>query len=149
NTPLGVQVDSVGCPIKKEMPKDTVVITKPGEVESLVLSGDANFEFNKSKLLPNAYAVLDSIVSTMKAHTDYKWEVGGYTDGIGSDKYNIKLSQRRAKAVVDYLVSQGVIRRNIKAVGYGKANPIATNETLEGRSMNRRVEIKLLSKDNQ
>jgi OOP family OmpA-OmpF porin len=149
NTPLGVQVDSDGCPIKKEVTKDTVVITKPGEVESLVLSGDANFEFNKSKLLPNAYAVLDSIVSTMKAHVEYKWEVGGYTDKVGSDKYNTKLSQRRAKAVVDYLVSKGVIRKNIKAVGYGKANPIATNDTLEGRSMNRRVEIKLLSKGNQ
>jgi OOP family OmpA-OmpF porin len=82
----------------------------------------------------------------MLKHTDYKWEIGGYTDGIGSVNYNKKLSQRRAQAVVDYLVSKGVNRTTLKVVGYGKANPIATNDTPEGRSMNRRVEIKVLSK---
>jgi OOP family OmpA-OmpF porin len=85
----------------------------------------------------------------MKGHADYNWEIGGYTDGIGSAAANKKLSQRRAQAVFDYLVSQGVHKHNLKIVGYGKENPIATNETLEGRSMNRRVEIKLLSKDNR
>jgi len=142
NTPLGVQVDADGCPIKKE----TVVIVQPGEIESVVLNGDANFEFNKSVLLPNAYPVLDSLVSTMMKHTEYKWEIGGYTDGIGSVKYNLKLSQRRAQAVVDYLISKGVKSASLKVVGYGKSNPIATNDTPEGRSMNRRVEIKILSK---
>ena len=145
NTPMGVQVDADGCPIKKE----TVIIVQPKEIESVVLNGDANFEFNKSTLLPNAYPVLDSLVSTMLKHLDYKWEIGGYTDGIGSANYNIKLSQRRAQAVVDYLVSKGVKKHNLKVVGYGKANPIATNDTPEGRSMNRRVEIKVISKDNQ
>jgi outer membrane protein OmpA-like peptidoglycan-associated protein len=145
NTPMGVQVDADGCPIKKE----TVIIVQPKEIESVVLNGDANFEFNKSVLLPNAYPVLDSLVSTMLKHHDYKWEIGGYTDGIGSVNYNIKLSQRRAQAVVDYLVSKGVDRNNLKVVGYGKANPIATNDTPEGRSMNRRVEIKVISKNNQ
>jgi outer membrane protein OmpA-like peptidoglycan-associated protein len=145
NTPLGVQVDADGCPIKKE----TVVIVQPAEIESLVLSGDANFEFNKSKLLPNAYPVLDSLLSTMMKHHEYKWEIGGYTDGIGSVNYNIKLSQRRAQAVVDYLVSKGIDRKNLKVVGYGKSNPIATNDTPEGRSMNRRVEVKVISKDNK
>jgi outer membrane protein OmpA-like peptidoglycan-associated protein len=126
---------------------DTVVVTPPAEVEvkNLVLSGDENFEFNKSTLLPNAYVGLDRLVKTMNHHPDYKWEVAGYTDKIGSDKYNKKLSQRRAQAVVDYLVSKGVERNNLKIVGYGKEHPIATNETAEGRSMNRRVEIKLLS----
>ncbi len=142
NTPKGIQVDSVGCPIKK----DTVSVVK--EIESLILSGDTNFEFNKSKLLPNAYPVLDSLVNTMKKHPKYKWEVGGYTDAIGSNKYNMKLSKQRAQSVVDYLVSQGVERNSLKIVGYGEENPIATNETAEGRSMNRRVEVKLLSKGN-
>ncbi len=145
NTPAGVQVDSVGCPIQKP---DTVVVTKPVEIESLVLSGDANFEFNKATLLSNAHVVLDSLISTMKAHPEYKWEVGGYTDGIGSASYNKKLSQRRAQSVVDYLVSQGVPSNELKIVGHGKDDPIATNSTNEGRAMNRRVEIKLLSKGN-
>ncbi|MBU2583762.1 MAG: OmpA family protein [Bacteroidetes bacterium] len=144
NTPKGVQVDSDGCAIKKE--KETVIIIQPGEIKTLVLSGDTNFEFNKSKLLPNAYAALKDIVITMNEHTEYKWEVGGHTDGIGSVNYNTKLSEQRAQSVVDYLVSQGVKRNNLNIVGYGKSNPIATNDTNEGRSMNRRVEIKLLSK---
>jgi OOP family OmpA-OmpF porin len=145
NTPKGIQVDSEGCPIKK----DTVIIKQPGEMESLVLSGDTNFEFNKSKLLPNAYTALEDVVATIKKHPHYKWEVGGYTDGVGSASYNKKLSKQRAQSVVDYLVSQGANRKNLKIVGYGKDNPIATNETLEGRSMNRRVEIKVLSKNNK
>jgi outer membrane protein OmpA-like peptidoglycan-associated protein len=130
---------------------DTVVITPPVEVEikNLVLSGDENFEFNKAILLPNAFIVLDRLVKTMNRHTDFKWEIDGYTDGIGSANYNLKLSKRRAQAVVDYLVSKGVDRNNLKIVGYGKEHPIATNETLEGRSMNRRVEIKLLTHVNQ
>jgi OmpA-OmpF porin, OOP family len=142
NTPAGVQVDADGCPIKKE----TVVIVQPAEIESVVLNGDANFEFNKSVLLPNAYPVLDSLVSTMVKHHEYRWEIGGYTDGIGSVKYNLKLSQKRAQAVVDYLVSKGIKENKLKVIGYGKANPIATNDTPEGRSMNRRVEIKVISK---
>ncbi|NCS80880.1 MAG: OmpA family protein, partial [Ignavibacteria bacterium] len=140
NTPKGVQVDAVGCPIKKE----TVIVIK--ETESLVLSGDTNFEFNKSKLLPSAYAALEGIVVTMKEHPKYKWEIGGHTDGIGSANYNKKLSKQRAQAIQDYLVSKGIAKSNLKIVGYGKENPIATNETVEGRSMNRRVEIKLISK---
>ncbi|MFH1195387.1 MAG: OmpA family protein [bacterium] len=143
NTQKGVEVNSEGCATEKEI----VIIEKPAEIESLVLSGDTNFEFNKSKLLPNAYTVLNNLVGTMKEHPKYKWEIGGYTDGIGSVNYNIRLSERRAQSVVDYLVSQGVNRNSLKVVGYGKDNPIATNDTDEGRSMNRRVEIKLLSKE--
>jgi OOP family OmpA-OmpF porin len=147
NTPTGVQVDADGCPIKKVVEK--IIIKEPAEVESLVLSGDTNFEFNKSKLLPNAFPVLDGLVGTMNKHPKYKWEIGGYTDGVGSASYNKKLSKQRAQSVVDYLVEKGINRNNLKIVGYGKENPIATNDTNEGRSMNRRVEIKILSKDNQ
>ena len=145
NTPKGIEVDSKGCTIEK----DTVIIIQPTEVESLVLSGDTNFEFNKSALLPSAYTALEGVVNTMTEHSGYKWEVGGYTDAIGSDNYNIKLSQQRAQSVVDYLVSKGVERNNLTIVGYGEANPVATNDTDEGRSMNRRVEIKILSKDSK
>ena len=141
NTPKGVSVDTDGCPIEK----DTVVVMEPGKV--VVLSGDTNFEFNKAKLLPSAYSVLQPLVATMKANPNYKWEVDGYTDGVGSASYNLKLSEKRAQSVVDYLVSNGVSRKSLKIVGYGKDNPVATNATDEGRAMNRRVEIKLISKN--
>jgi OOP family OmpA-OmpF porin len=136
NTPKDVQVNAVGCPL---VIKETII-------ESLVLSGDANFEFGKSKLLSNAYTALDGLVTTMKEHPKYTWKIGGYTDAVGSDSYNKNLSRQRAQSVVDYLLNKGVKRNNLQIVGYGEDNPIATNKTPEGRSMNRRVEIKLLSK---
>lgn len=139
NTPTGVQVNSDGCPIEKEE------IIK--EIEPVVLSGDTNFEFNKSKLLPSAFAALDGVVGTMKEHPDYIWEIGGHTDAIGSTAANNKLSRERAQSVVDYLLRKGVSNSNLKIVGYGEDVPLATNETVEGRSMNRRVEIKLITKN--
>ncbi|MFO7448275.1 MAG: OmpA family protein [Ignavibacteriaceae bacterium] len=167
NTPAKVSVDEAGCPLDADgdgvpdyldkcpgTPKDTQVDAEGcstvdtvvvSEIKSLVLSGDTNFEFNKSALLPNAYAALDGIVNTMKENPEYTWEVGGHTDGIGSASYNKRLSEQRAQSVVDYLANKGVNRNNLRIVGYGKDSPIATNDTPEGRSMNRRVEIKLLS----
>jgi len=142
NTPKDVQVNADGCPLEK----DTLLIIEKGKIESLVLSGDTNFESGKSRLLSNAYKALDGLVATMKEHTKYTWEIGGHTDAVGSDSYNKNLSRQRAQAVVDYLLNKGVERNMLKIVGYGEDKPIATNDTAEGKSMNRRVEIKLLSK---
>jgi outer membrane protein OmpA-like peptidoglycan-associated protein len=144
NTPKGTEVTADGCPIVKE--KEVVIITKPAVIEKIVLSGDTNFENNRATLLPSAYAALAAVVTTMKENPDYKWEVGGHTDAVGSDASNMKLSRLRAQAVIDYLVRQGVKGNNLTMVGYGESAPIATNETQEGKAMNRRVEIKLLSK---
>jgi len=72
-------------------------------------------------------------------------EVRGHTDAKGSDSYNLRLSENRAKSVVDYLVSKGVNPKRLKYKGYGKSIPIDTNETEEGRSKNRRVEFKIIS----
>ncbi len=143
NTPKGVQVGPDGCALVKE--KEVVVVTKPAVIKHLVLSGDTNFESNKAKLLPSAYEALKDVVATMKQHKDYKWEIGGFTDAVGSESSNLKLSKLRAQSIVDYLVSQGVSRNNLQIKGYGESNPIASNDNAEGRSMNRRVEIKLLT----
>ena len=72
-------------------------------------------------------------------------EIGGHTDGKGSEAYNQRLSENRAKAVVDYLVSKGVDAKRLKYKGYGKTMPVDTNDTEEGRAKNRRVEFKILS----
>ena len=135
-TPKGTEVDSIGCTVKKE-----VVKTK---IKKVVLNGDTNFEFDKATLLPNAYPVLDSLAVTMKENPDFKWVVEGHTDAIGSASYNMNLSRRRARAVVDYLISRGADRNDLEVVPYGESQPIATNKTQEGRAMNRRVEIKLI-----
>jgi OOP family OmpA-OmpF porin len=73
-------------------------------------------------------------------------EISGHTDSDGSDAYNLKLSDGRAKAVVQYLISKGIQPTRMKAVGYGESKPIDTNKTDEGKSRNRRVEFTLLKK---
>lgn len=133
NTPKGVQVDADGCPIKKAE-----------VIRSFVLQGDANFASAKSDLLPAAYPLLDSLYSSMKQNPKLRFSVEGYTDSRGSEELNMKLSERRAQAIVDYLVSKGLDRNLFVIKPMGKSNPIATNKTAEGRAMNRRVEIKLL-----
>ena len=75
-----------------------------------------------------------------------KIEISGFTDSKGSDDYNITLSQNRAKSVVDYLVKEGVKPDRLSYKGYGKEQPVATNDTDEGRQQNRRTEFKVISK---
>ncbi len=80
----------------------------------------------------------------MKQNPDMKLELSGHTDGKGSVDYNQKLSEQRAKAVYDYLVKAGVSKTNLTWKGYGKSEPIATNDTAEGRQLNRRVELRIV-----
>ena len=71
-------------------------------------------------------------------------ELAGFTDGTGTEVYNKGLSDRRSKAVLNYLVSRGIGASRMRAVGYGESNPVASNKTEEGRAMNRRVELRIL-----
>lgn len=107
-----------------------------------VVASDYLFDFNKAVIKQKYYGKLDQIVDDMKNDPSLKVEVQGYTDSIGSAKYNMKLSQRRANAVRNYLVKKGGISADrITAVGYGETRPVASNKTKEGRAKNRRVEI--------
>lgn len=134
NTPRGEQVDEKGCSTLK----DTVV------VKQVTLEGDTNFEFNKSNLLPSAFPVLNKLAKAMNDNPDSRWRIEGHTDAIGSDSYNMELSRRRAQSVVDYLIQQGIDRSRLEVVPLGESQPKATNDTQEGRAMNRRVEIKMI-----
>ncbi|MBK8721743.1 MAG: OmpA family protein [Saprospiraceae bacterium] len=103
------------------------------------------FWADSSKITDESYKVLDEIVSFLKENTDITIEVGGHTNNIPTDDYCDKLSSNRAKAVADYLINHGLNSDRVLYKGYGKRNPIATNNTLEGRKKNQRVEIKILS----
>ena len=100
-----------------------------------------NFDFDKASIRPDATPVLDEAVRTLRDQPDIDVRVEGYTDAIGSDAYNQRLSERRAKAVMNYLVSRGIAPSRLQAVGYGESNPVASNETAEGRAQNRRAEL--------
>lgn len=102
---------------------------------------DVLFDFNKYTLKPAAREKLAKISGILLAYPDLKVQVEGYTDSIGSEEYNQKLSEERAGSVKDYLVSQNVHDNNVTAEGFGKNDPIADNSTAAGRAKNRRVEL--------
>jgi len=102
------------------------------------------FDYAKSTLRAESYSELDRVVQMMQASATMRFEVGGHTDNRGNDQINKKLSQDRAKAVMEYIVDRGIDAQRLTAVGYGKARPTATNETEEGRQLNRRVELTIL-----
>src|SRR6267154_414673 len=107
----------------------------------IVSMPDVLFDFNKYTLKPEARERLARISGIVLAYPDLKLQVEGYTDSIGSDEYNQTLSEKRAEAVRDYLVSSGVSMNNVAAQGMGKADPVADNSTAAGRKLNRRVEM--------
>ena len=112
------------------------------EVGSKIISLEgANFDFNKATLKPEGMAKLDQAAAVMAEHTDLTVGVEGHTDSVGSDAYNQKLSERRAQAAVDYLVSKGVDASRLQPTGYGESKPVASNDTAEGRAQNRRVDL--------
>lgn len=104
------------------------------------------FEFNKTALLPESFKELDKISSFVLSNNIKLIEIGGHTDSEGSVTYNQKLSEGRAKSVVEYLRSKGVSSERMQARGYGELKPIDTNLSEEGRAVNRRVEFTLLKK---
>jgi outer membrane protein OmpA-like peptidoglycan-associated protein len=131
-----------GCPSKAHV-KVTV------KQRSLQLREKIHFEFGKAKIKRQSHSILDQVAATLKQHPEIKkLRVEGHTDSKGSSAYNQGLSQRRAQAVVEYLVKQGGVDRDrLVAKGFGEEKPVASNATSRGRSMNRRVEMIILERE--
>lgn len=104
---------------------------------------DVLFDFDKSNIKPEAGAILDRLVAFMNENKDQRANLSGHTDSVGTDAYNQKLSERRLNSVRDYVVKKGVDTGRVSGQGFGESKPIADNKTAEGRSKNRRVEIKV------
>jgi outer membrane protein OmpA-like peptidoglycan-associated protein len=107
----------------------------------IVNINDVLFDFNKYTLKPGAREKLAKVAGILLAYPGLKVQLEGHTDSIGSEEYNLKLSEERAGAVRDYLLSQSVPASNLSAAGFGKGNPVASNDTAAGRQQNRRVEM--------
>jgi OOP family OmpA-OmpF porin len=152
DTPAGTTVDEKGCPPAAAPPAEGCRAPAPGEPidlegcatgEAVVLKG-VNFEVNSSRLTANAKVILNQVADSLAAASGMRVEIGGHTDAQGSDAFNQKLSERRAQAVKDYLISRGIDAARLESKGYGEAQPVDSNETVEGRELNRRVEMKIL-----
>jgi len=119
-TPAGERVDTVGCPFQVRL--------------------EVLFETDSAKLKPDSYADMDRVVEFLTSvNPTVSGVVEGHTDNTGSDSYNMKLSQQRADAVRQYLLSKGISGTRIEAKGFGENQPAADNATPEGRALNRRV----------
>jgi len=121
-------------------PAPLAAVTEPAPAMTLMLEG-VNFDFDKAVIRPADYAILDQNVATLKEWGDVDVEVAGHTCSIGTEDYNLGLSQRRAEAVRNYLISKGVSADRLAVRGYGESRPAASNATREGRAQNRRVEL--------
>ena len=102
-----------------------------------------NFNRGSDVLTQDSQPILNEAAETLKRHPELKIEVAGHTDSTGNQEVNTTLSKARADAVMQYLIDQGV-QSSLTAVGYGSSEPVADNETAEGRAQNRRVELKIL-----
>lgn len=116
------------------------------EVGAKVILKNIFFEFGKATLKPESYAELDNVVKLLQNNEGVRLEISGHTDNVGSLKTNMKLSEDRARAVVQYLISKGIASNRLEYKGYAYTQPVAPNTTEAGRAQNRRVEFKVLSK---
>ena len=122
---------------------NTILATRDTARGLIANMSDVLFKTGSFELLPGARERLAKVSGIVIAHPGLHLEVEGHTDGVGSDDYNQKLSENRAGAVRDYLIQQGIADSAIVSRGLGKTQPVATNDTTEGRQQNRRVELVL------
>lgn len=120
-----------------------IQVTSLKENATLVLN-NIFFDFDKAILKPESFPELNRIVAVMKEKSGMQIEIAGHTDAIGSESYNLKLSEKRARSVVKYLTDEGIKRSRISVVFFGESKPVAPNITVPNRKKNRRVEFKIL-----
>jgi outer membrane protein OmpA-like peptidoglycan-associated protein/tetratricopeptide (TPR) repeat protein len=120
------------------------IVLRRAEVGETFILRNIFFDFDNARLFEESYPELNKLVQYMKENGSVKIEIGGHTDSMGSADYNEALSKTRARNVYDYLISKGIDKNRLSYKGYGESQPIATNETEEGRALNRRTEFKII-----
>jgi OOP family OmpA-OmpF porin len=136
NTKKGVNVDKKGCPVPSA--SDKVVVTERGTW----IYNDIQFDTGDVKINAKSASVLDEVAGILNENSKIKLEIQGHTDNRGNTAFNNRLSQQRADSVKKYLTEKGISPERLTAKGYGPSQPTASNETAEGRALNRRVEFK-------
>jgi outer membrane protein OmpA-like peptidoglycan-associated protein len=140
---VGYYMDVQEAKLRDQLQGTGVSVTRQGDSIMLNMPGNVTFDTNSAAIRPQFFEVLNSVVLVVNEYKKTYVDVLGHTDSTGGDAYNMQLSQQRAESVATYLRSQGVLSERILSRGFGKSMPIASNDTVEGRALNRRVEIKL------
>lgn len=142
---LGAQEEE----LQKGLQGTEVKVERQGQDLNVVMPGNVAFATGSSTITPSFYSTLDSVANVLVKYPESTITISGHTDSVGNAASNQTLSQQRAESVKRYLVNKGVSVQRIQSVGYGDRNPIASNDTEDGRSKNRRVEIKIHSTKQQ
>ena len=149
-SPVQVTVDKAALLADAKPLSSTISVAKsaePAKVEAKPMANkvvpDVQFETNSAKIKEISYPVLDNAITTLKEWGDSNVEIAGHTDQRDTSKadYNLRLSEKRAKAVMDYIVKKGIDAKRLSAKGYGYSKPLAENDPKEGNLVNRRVEL--------
>lgn len=142
---IGRQMDKQAEEMKSDL--EGAKIERIGEGIKITFDSGILFKTNSAELQPQAKANIEHLANILKKYPDSDILVEGHTDSDGDDAYNQKLSERRAKAVAAYARSIGVAGSRMKTVGYGETQPVASNDTAEGKQVNRRVEIAIMANE--
>ncbi|MDQ3038357.1 MAG: OmpA family protein [Pseudomonadota bacterium] len=141
---VGVYQDRQEAELRRQTAGTGIDVSRDGDVIKLNLPDGVTFDFAKYDLKPQFFPALNTVAATLREYNQTIVEVSGHTDSVGSDSANQVLSERRANSVAGYLIGQGLLRERFEIVGMGERYPVASNDTDSGRSLNRRVEIRLL-----
>lgn len=141
---VGYYMDTQEAKLRKQLRGSGVSVQRDGDNINLIMPGNITFVSNGRELNSSFYNVLDSVVLVVNEFNKTTIVVSGHTDNVGSKAYNQTLSQDRARSVADFLISKKVNSARFDVVGFGERTPVADNQTAQGRSLNRRVEITLL-----
>jgi outer membrane protein OmpA-like peptidoglycan-associated protein len=136
---IGHQMDRQAAALDRELEGATV--SRVGEGIVVTFDGGILFDFDRAELRPEARANLQELARNLNQYTRTEVLILGHTDSVGAPSYNQGLSERRAQSAANYLMNQGIQGHRISTRGMGEHDPIATNETAEGRQLNRRVEV--------
>ena len=134
----GLEVERGSDPLNPDDDVPVIVF----ELDKPVVLPGIQFEFNKAVIKPESESVLIQAYSSLNDHPEIEVEISGHADAIGSDEYNRELSARRAESVRQWMINKGIAANRLTSVGYGESRPIASNDTEEGRALNRRIEFK-------
>ena len=142
---IGHQMDQQAREIDQNVPGAEV--ERVGEGIQVTFESGLLYDFNSAEVKPTARENLRTLAASLDRYPDTELLIAGHTDSVGTDAYNQQLSERRAVAAADYLVSQGVSRARLRTVGMGEMEPVDTSNTEAGQARNRRVEIAIYASD--
>jgi outer membrane protein OmpA-like peptidoglycan-associated protein len=137
-------MDTQEAKLRKQLRNSGVSIQRDGNKINLIMPGNITFATNSSNINTNFTRVLNSVALVLEEYNKTLIVVSGHTDSIGSVQYNQRLSEDRAGSVANYLRGQKIMSDRLEIVGFGEGQPVANNQTAQGRELNRRVEITLL-----